>query len=232
MNAQHLSKSSDWRTPIEVLDAVRELFGGTISLDAASDDKANERVKALRWLGPEFDALKNPWPEAESIFLNPPGGKIGKDSQTKLFWQRLGEEMFPVGCEDLVSKHGHAVFLAFSMEALQTCQDRGYEMLQFPLCVPNKRLKFTNKYSPECMSHEQFMKELYETGDYEGYFCSDSPKELVKWAKADKGPAAEMILARFANSPSHANVIVYVPGYKDETKRFAEIFSRFGACKA
>jgi hypothetical protein len=178
MNVQHLSKSSDWRTPTEILDAVRELFGGTIDLDAASDEKANERVKASRWLGPEYDALKHPWPGASSVFLNPPGGKTGKHSQTKLFWNKLVTEM------DL-GKHGHAVFLAFSIEALQTCQDGGFEMLLFPLCVPYKRLKFVS-----------------------------SDENVV------------------ANSPSHANVIVYVPGYKDETEHFVEIFGRFGACRA
>lgn len=184
MNIQHSSKSADWRTPTEVLDAVKKLFGGSISLDAASDENAQKRVGALRWLGAEFDSLSNPWPEAESIFLNPPGGKLGKESQTKLFWNKLVDEVYPAGCLDIIEKHGHAVFLAFSMEALQTCQDPGYEMLQFPLCVPNKRLRFV--------------------------------------------PSDETVVA---NSPSHANVIVYVPGYKDETKRFIEIFSRFGACR-
>jgi hypothetical protein len=185
MNIQHSSKSADWRTPTEVLDAVKELFGGSISLDAASDENAQKRVGALRWLGSEFDALSSPWPEAESIFLNPPGGKVGKESQTKLFWNKLVDEVNLRMGHNGRNKHGHAVFLAFSMEALQTCQDQGSAMLSFPLCVPNKRLRFV--------------------------------------------PSDETVVAK---SPSHANVIVYVPGYKDETKRFVEIFSRFGACRA
>lgn len=237
MNIQHSSKSADWRTPTEVLDAVKELFGGSISLDAASDENAQKRVGALRWLGAEFDALSNPWPEAESIFLNPPGGKLGKESQTKLFWNTLFAETGSLHTTregETRMKHGHAVFLAFSLEALQTCQDPGYEMLRFPLCVPNKRLRFVNRYAPECMSHEEFCNELNNLPVYAPthFFSNRTKEELVDWAKRCNGAnGADLIKARFANSPSHANVIVYVPGYKDETKRFIEIFSRFGACR-
>ncbi len=125
MNAQHSSKSSLWMTPQPIIEDVRELFGGTIDLDAASDEEANKRVRAGQFL---TDALgEKPWPTVRSCFVNPPGGK----GLPKQFWYKLLREVRE-------GRVGHAVFLAFSIEMLQTCQD----MLQQTICLPRRRLQF------------------------------------------------------------------------------------------
>lgn len=130
MNAQHSSKSSLWMTPQPVIDAVRELFGGTIDLDAASDEEANKRVRARMFL---TDALgSKPWPTVTSCFLNPPGGK----GLPKQFWRRMVDEIDR-------GNVGHGVYLAFSIEQLAQFQGEcPYEMLSYPLCIPRQRLKF------------------------------------------------------------------------------------------
>lgn len=124
-NAQHSSKSSLWMTPEPILESVRELFGGTIDLDAASDEEANRRVGARQYL---TDALgADPWPTVTSCFLNPPGGK----GLPKQFWHKLLREVREC-------RVGHAIYLAFSLEQLQTIEG----MLQYPLCIPRRRLMF------------------------------------------------------------------------------------------
>jgi hypothetical protein len=168
--AQHSSKSSLWMTPEPVIEATRQLFGGSIDLDAASDEEANKRVGAGQYL---TDALSEaPWPTVRTCFLNPPGGKYcGTQSLPKLFWKRLVDEV-------RAGRVGHAVFLAFSIEMLQTCQD----MVGYRLCIPKQRLRFV-------------------------------PRE---------GTAA---------SPTHANAIVYVPGYLNDPYGFKLAFHHIGAVR-
>jgi hypothetical protein len=77
----------------------------------------------------------------------------------------------------------HAIFMAFSAEALQNTQGKGEPpIMDFPFCVPAKRIRFV------------------------------SP-------------------AGVRSSPTHANVIVYVPGTIDRTDLFIKTFSTIGKCK-
>ncbi len=72
-----------------------------------------------------------------------------------------------------------AIYLAFSAEALQNTQNKGYPALgEFPICIPSKRIRF------------------------DGH-C----KKI---------------------SPSHSNVIAYIPGARDNTKVFRKVFSSLG----
>jgi hypothetical protein len=61
------------------LEAVREAFGGQIDCDPASNAKAQERVRALRWYGEGSehgaDSLQNGAQWFGSVWLNPPYGK-------------------------------------------------------------------------------------------------------------------------------------------------------------
>lgn len=173
MNIQHSSRSDAWGTPPYILNAVRQTVG-CIDFDPASSAAFNEQVQATEYF--TEGALERPWPvKDKTVFLNPPGGKTGNRSNTVLFWQRLLE---------FRGEFKHAVFLAFSLEALQTTQKpERASIMDFPFCVPNKRVRF-----------------LYENG-------------LV-------GP-----------SPSHSNVIVYVPGTLNYTHQFITCFSAIGAIK-
>lgn len=132
MNIKHSSESEDWYTPIEIVDMVHEVLGN-IKLDPASCEEANIRIQANRIYTKEDDALSQEW-AARSIYLNPPGGKNpsrGYKSNTVMFWDKLMKSQF-----------GHAIFMAFSIEALQATQKCGLSMLDYPICVPKSRLRF------------------------------------------------------------------------------------------
>ena len=123
-------RTDGWFTPPDILDRARIVLEG-IELDPASCEEANEKVKAERLFTFKDDALEQEW-DARSIWLNPPGGKTSNKSNTVLFWQKLRSSRF-----------NHAMFMAFSLEALQTTQKPGYSSIgEFPLCIPSKRLAF------------------------------------------------------------------------------------------
>ncbi len=133
MNAQHSSLTDQWYTPPEYIEAAREVLGG-IELDPASSPLANETVKADRYITAEMNGLETPWGKPRSVFLNPPGGKVGNKSLPRLFWEKLMEQDF-----------GHAIFIGFSLEQLQTTQNGPQlGMLDFPFCVPAKRMRFVS----------------------------------------------------------------------------------------
>lgn len=177
MNAQHSALADDWGTPPDVIELVRTLFGGTIDLDPASNEEAQKTVRAITWYCEADNSLSDePW-DPGSVFLNPPGGKIKNRSKPGLFWERLLRHR---ACGLL----SHAVFLAFSAESLQNTQGKdGPSLMDFPICVPKKRLRFV-------------------------------PRSGQK-----------------AKSPTHANVLVYVPGTVDRSEDFQRIFSVLGAVK-
>lgn len=119
-------------TPGFIVEASRNLLG-VIELDPASNSIANEVVKANKFFTKEENGLKQKW--QGKVFLNPPGGKTKNKSNSKLFWEKLSYEWF-------VNNVSEAVFLAYSMEVLQTTQDLKYPVLCFPFCIPKKRISF------------------------------------------------------------------------------------------
>ena len=131
---------NSWRTPADIIERARRVLG-TFDLDPASDVEANKRVQARRILTANDDGLVSPWHTGESgpltVWLNPPGGRRGRESLPSPFWERL------MCFRD--SGHLHdAIFLAFSLEALRTTQvsGPGRRAIDFPFCVPKKRIAF------------------------------------------------------------------------------------------
>ena len=163
--ARHSSKTDDWQTPPNIVEATRKTLG-EIDLDPASNSIANKTVKAARFFGPGSsvdNGIREDW--AGKVFLNPPGGKCDRwgirvtklenrkgyfydngdpcegpsCSAANLWWGRLSRA-WDMGVVEA------AVFLAFSVELLQTTQvDNGDgEMvpLDFPICFPSTRVAF------------------------------------------------------------------------------------------
>ena len=134
MNVQHSSRTDEWYTPLDILTRVQATLG-QIDFDPASSAVANIRVGAKYFYTREMDALKEEWPVAGTIFCNPPGGKRGNVSNTVAFWQKFVA----------ASHHPHfqaGIFLAFSLEALQTTQQCSESILEHTICVPKKRIAF------------------------------------------------------------------------------------------
>jgi hypothetical protein len=130
VNIQHSSRSDQWGTPSEIIELVREVLG-SIYFDPCSSLEFNETIQAKHFWTEK--ALEREW-LGGSIYCNPPGGKTGNKSNTVLFWQKL-----------LASKFDHAIFMAFSLEALQTTQKPENKSIgEFPICIPSKRIRFVS----------------------------------------------------------------------------------------
>jgi hypothetical protein len=138
VSVQHSSRSDSWQTPPKILYLAREVLGH-IQLDPASSVEANCAVGATRIFTEASDGLTSPWPtHPNTVFLNPPGGKIGNRSKAALFWKRLMDYRE-------AGHLTHAIFLAFSVDALQTTQGKGCKPIaEFPFCVPAKRIAFVH----------------------------------------------------------------------------------------
>lgn len=132
--ALHSSKTDQWFTPQIVIDKARTVLGG-IDLDPASSEVANVRVGASRIITAEEDGLVTEW-SAGSVFLNPPGGRApGIPSLPTAFWKKL------MRVRDS-GKLTHAIYIAYSLEQMQTTQHAGLGVLHFPFCVPSQRMRF------------------------------------------------------------------------------------------
>lgn len=68
-HVSHNSGENEWYTPSEYLEAAREVLG-TIDLDPASSDVANERVKATSYFTKEDNGLAHEW--HGNVWINPP----------------------------------------------------------------------------------------------------------------------------------------------------------------
>jgi len=67
-----VSITKDWCTPPNVIQSVRDVFGGTISLDPCSNEHSFVRADK-EYLLPQHDGLLESW-DYPSIYVNPPYG--------------------------------------------------------------------------------------------------------------------------------------------------------------
>jgi hypothetical protein len=140
VNARHSSASVEHYTPPDVVEAARVTLGG-IDLDPASCELANRTVRAQRIYTSTDDGLAREW--RGRVFLNPPGGKDGDESVQKLWWFKLVREW-------MAGRATSAIFVAFSIEILQTSQidSKGPIPLDFPICFPRSRVKYSRAAEP------------------------------------------------------------------------------------
>lgn len=136
MNIQHSSKTDEWGTPSWLVEKCR-LVLGIIDLDPCSTEDWNTTIKATTFLDKEYDSLNNVWcTTPQSIFINPPGGKIKNKSLTSLYWHCLCEHHR----KGLIM---HTMWIGFSLEQLAISQGYDkYKMVNFSICVPKYRIQF------------------------------------------------------------------------------------------
>ena len=75
-------KTQEWYTPKEYIEKVKQVFGGVIQLDPASNEFAQDWIGSNLWYGPEHsypnltDGLVCNWDEEDwnwhTVFCNPP----------------------------------------------------------------------------------------------------------------------------------------------------------------
>lgn len=131
------SGSNNWGTPKEVIDCVHRVIGFP-DLDPCSSQTHNQRVQAKNIITETQDGLAICWSnygDVLKVFCNPPGGKIGNKSQTLLFWNKLTDNY-------LSGTISEAIFLAFNLGTLQNSQQFDFSLLDFPCCIPSKRIRF------------------------------------------------------------------------------------------
>lgn len=141
----HSCSTSELFTPLEYVDATREVMG-EISLDPACSRRA------ATWVEPEshFDGktratngLTVDW--FGRVLANPPsralidGELTAKGMGPKLFWRKLIEEWQAERIEE-------AIWIGYSLEQLLSLQRSGTEVypFDFPVCIPRSRMKFVN----------------------------------------------------------------------------------------
>lgn len=158
MNIRHSSRTYEWGTPSWLIEKCRRVLG-TIDLDPCSTEEWNKTIKATKFLDKNYDSLKNNWcTTPQSIFINPPGGKLGNKSLTSLYWSRLCDH-YDRGWV------AHAIWMGFSLEQLAISQNyEGMTMLYFPICVPRSRVQFDEyrEFPGTAPSHSNFI--LYVPG--------------------------------------------------------------------
>ena len=86
------AKREDWRTPAEVVDLVRSLYGGTIDLDPCAPDDPDNWIAANNYPA-SVDGLSKPW--RGSAYVNPPFGSLRT-------WIEKSSEEAALGCEVLL----------------------------------------------------------------------------------------------------------------------------------
>lgn len=133
LNVQHSAESAAWYTPSDIVERARAAIGGHFDFDPASDDLANTVVKAKRF-ATERDlpsGLALNW--SGTVFLNPP-------TPPRAWWERL---MHAVATGHVT----RAIYIAYSLEQLSQSQlwsERSglNHMLDFPVCIPRRRLAY------------------------------------------------------------------------------------------
>jgi hypothetical protein len=79
-----ITLNKDWCTPRKYVDAIREFFGGEISLDPCSSKFSIVKAKAEYRL-PDKDGLKESW-DHPTIYVNPPYGMDRETGTTIKAW--------------------------------------------------------------------------------------------------------------------------------------------------
>lgn len=163
-NPRHMTESVEHYTPSKVVEAARATLG-SIDLDPASCEEANETIRAKVWLGPTSMPSSFPRNWWGRVFLNPPGGRSDKlerrviakcretgacglpighthdgvESSQKKWWFKLAREWAS-------GRVSAAIFVCFSLELFQTTQvdtpDGALLPLDFPICFPSTRVAY------------------------------------------------------------------------------------------
>jgi hypothetical protein len=124
-------------TPPEIIDVAHLLMGG-IDLDPCSEESFNQVVNAETHYSQDDDGMALEW--FGRVFLNPPGGR--RKPGARGWYQRL------VGHyqDGLIEQ---AVYVAFSLDALQWSQHTPRALTSFGCVVLADRLKFLDPDSLE-----------------------------------------------------------------------------------
>lgn len=127
----HVSDNSyEWYTPLVYIDAAREVMG-SIDLDPASCDEAQEVVKAGKYYTIDDDGLSQPW--FGNVFLNPP------------YNMPHVEQFVDRAINEYVTRRINSAIVL-----VNNATDTGWfhRLLENPVCFPQGRVRFWTAEGP------------------------------------------------------------------------------------
>jgi DNA N-6-adenine-methyltransferase (Dam) len=128
--ALQMSESNEWYTPTCYIEAARSVMG-SIDLDPASCEFANERVKATTFYDVHTNGLHKPW--HGRVWLNPPYGTIdGKSNQERWSCHLIAQYEAGITTE--------AILLVNAVTGNSWFQ----RLWNYPICFTNHRIRFYN----------------------------------------------------------------------------------------
>jgi hypothetical protein len=122
---QTSQESEEWYTPKDIVERVRKVFGGQITLDPASSRVAQKTVQAFHYYTQKDDGLCKDW--FGNVFLNPPYN--GKSAA----WTNKMIEEYESGRID------SGVMLVFTTPGYKWFENL---WIKYPICCLSKRLEF------------------------------------------------------------------------------------------
>jgi len=125
---QTSSLTEDWYTHPSVIEAVRELFGGSIDLDPFSCKEANRTVRATRFFTAEVDGLIHTW--HGKLLVNPPWGGTGNTSVKRRAVEKLVRSY----------REGSVTEAVAVLNANATTTKWFAPLFAFPICFPAHRI--------------------------------------------------------------------------------------------
>lgn len=153
------SESNEYYTPSYIVEPGRKIFG-KFDLDPFSCKLANSIIKAEKYYTlPDEDGFNLKW--FGKVFVNPPGGKIGKESSQNIAWQKLISEFKSGNIEE-------GLFICFNLGFLQVSQQSENNKilpLHFPICYPKSRIAYLCDHLPKDKKpSKKQIKDFEETG--------------------------------------------------------------------
>jgi len=165
------SGNDEWYTPPEIINLVRQVFGGSIDLDPASCDYAQTWIKANNYFTLQTNGLAQKW-KADSVFLNPPYSHLSKKDRKagKKSWLEYFVDEFDKG------HFQEGIILVNSNTGSQWYQDLAPHSTL--MCLINSRIKFidsrTKQPGEQPGAHNSFFyfKNDKNTTQFENVFSS------------------------------------------------------------
>jgi hypothetical protein len=106
-SSNRVSQKKSWGTPQKFIDPVKEMFGGSISLDPCSNEFSIVNAE-VEYLLPEKDGLKESW-NFPTIFVNPPYGLIKKHYNNSSRKHHTSIKDWIIRCASAYREHGSEV---------------------------------------------------------------------------------------------------------------------------
>lgn len=135
-------------TPAPIIERVRRVLG-TIDLDPASCEMANEIVKATRFYTKEDDGLQQEW-KARTLFCNPP----------------YARGLIAPFVKKLITSYEEGN-VAEAILLVRPCTDTVWyqELLHYPVCFMRGRIKFYTPYT-------HYKGKAFDKNTYDNHFGS------------------------------------------------------------